>query len=112
MIIYHGSDTDVDNPVILTSNRFLDFGNGFYTTSNKEQAISWAKRVCYRNQKEIGYVSVFEFDLEKAKKELNFREFSLVADYEWLKFVLDCRKGIPPDQLYPHHIFYHRNCHR
>ncbi|MCT4543646.1 MAG: DUF3990 domain-containing protein [Vallitalea sp.] len=39
MNIYHGSDVIVDKPKILKSNRLLDFGIGFYTTTNKEQAI-------------------------------------------------------------------------
>lgn len=43
MNIYHGSDIVVEKPQILQSNRLLDFGIGFYTTSNKEQAIRWAE---------------------------------------------------------------------
>jgi len=38
MRIYHGSDVVVKIPKILTANRLLDFGEGFYTTSNYEQA--------------------------------------------------------------------------
>ncbi len=91
MIIFHGSDVAIEYPQILISNRYLDFGFGFYTTTNKEQAISWAKRVCYRKQKDIAYISVFEFDLEKAKLDLNVKEFPLIANLEWLNFVVDCR---------------------
>ncbi len=49
MIIYHGSDTLIKQPQILDSNRYLDFGIGFYTTRNKEQAERWARKVCLRN---------------------------------------------------------------
>lgn len=49
MICYHGSDTVVEAPKILEAKRPLDFGGGFYVTSNKEQAEAWAKRVAYRN---------------------------------------------------------------
>jgi hypothetical protein len=38
MRIYHGSDIAVPEPEILGSNRLLDFGEGFYTTSSFEQA--------------------------------------------------------------------------
>ena len=38
MIIYHGSTITVDKPEILPSQRMLDFGQGFYTTTNEEQA--------------------------------------------------------------------------
>jgi len=39
MIVYHGSDIVVKQPKILQSERMLDFGEGFYTTTNKEQAV-------------------------------------------------------------------------
>jgi hypothetical protein len=38
--IYHGSDVVVEKPEILPSNRLLDFGIGFYTTSNKDASGS------------------------------------------------------------------------
>lgn len=41
MIVYHGSIVPVLKPEIRVSELFLDFGYGFYTTSNKEQAIKW-----------------------------------------------------------------------
>ncbi|WP_443740303.1 DUF3990 domain-containing protein [Treponema sp.] len=44
MILYHGSDCIVNKPDILHSNKRLDFGQGFYLTSVKEQAERWAKR--------------------------------------------------------------------
>ena len=43
MILYHGSNIAVTEPQIIVSNRALDFGAGFYTTSSEEQAIRWAK---------------------------------------------------------------------
>jgi hypothetical protein len=50
MIIYHGSDILVKSPKIRRSERMLDFGMGFYTTSNREQAIKWAARVAERRK--------------------------------------------------------------
>ena len=35
MIIYHGSNLVVETPKLVVQNRFLDFGYGFYTTTNK-----------------------------------------------------------------------------
>ena len=43
MILYHGSNVAVENPIIVKSNRTLDFGNEFYTTTSREQAYKWAK---------------------------------------------------------------------
>ena len=45
MIVYHGSNVVVKEPKILKPNCELDFGNGFYTTTNLDQAIAFAKRV-------------------------------------------------------------------
>ena len=42
MILYHGSNVEVKNPQIIDSNRALDFGKGFYLTSDVEQAKRWA----------------------------------------------------------------------
>ena len=44
MILFHGSNVTVDAPRLITQNRFLDFGYGFYTTTNKDQAINFAKK--------------------------------------------------------------------
>lgn len=71
---------------------YLDFGVGFYTTTSYEQAERWAKIKMRRNNMNIGYVSAYEFDLEKAEQELRIRRFD-VADEEWLTFVVDNRKG-------------------
>lgn len=38
MILYHGSNTIVEKPKLVEQNRFLDFGYGFYTTTNESQA--------------------------------------------------------------------------
>ncbi|WP_418979597.1 DUF3990 domain-containing protein [Adlercreutzia equolifaciens] len=43
MILYHGSNVEVRLPRILTTNRSLDFGAGFYTTSSPNQAERWAQ---------------------------------------------------------------------
>ena len=42
MILYHGSNVTVDKPRLIKQNRFLDFGFGFYTTTNREQAVNFA----------------------------------------------------------------------
>ena len=92
MICYHGSDTVVDAPKILEAKRPLDFGGGFYVTSNKEQAAAWAKRVAYRNNSKKHYVNVYEFDIEKAEQEVTVIKFEK-ADENWLDFICANRSG-------------------
>ena len=45
-----------------------------------------------REGKGIGYVSVYEFDNTAAKKTLQIREFTQ-ADAQWLRFVVNNRRG-------------------
>ena len=43
MFLYHGSNLTVSEPRLVEQNRFLDFGYGFYTTTNKAKALSYLK---------------------------------------------------------------------
>ena len=43
MKLYHGSIVAVHEPKILTPARTLDFGKGFYTTTDFEQAKKWVQ---------------------------------------------------------------------
>ena len=92
MKIYHGSLFAVEKPEIRVSDRYLDFGYGFYTTMSEEQAIKWAEKQKSRKGINIGYVSMYEFDIEKAKSELKIIYFDK-ADKAWLDFVSINRKG-------------------
>ena len=92
MIIYHGSNMTVNEPKILTPNRYLDFGAGFYTTTNYDQALSFAGKVTMRKKCGCSTVNVYELDetIFDNASVLNF-EF---ADEGWLDFVSDNRSGI------------------
>lgn len=92
MNIYHGSDVIVDKPKILKSNRLLDFGIGFYTTSNKKQAMRWADKVSLRNNSKYKYLSIYQFDLKEAKKKLRVIKF-VNPDERWLDFITANRRG-------------------
>lgn len=103
MILYHGSTDLVDKPEIRKSDVYLDFGVGFYTTTSYEQAERWAKIKMRRKNVDLGYVAVYEFDIEKAEKELVIKRFNN-ADEEWLSFVVSNRKGIIIDDKADMHI--------
>jgi len=98
MILYHGSNVPVESPKIITPNRFLDFGPGFYTTTNIEQAKNFAQKVTARKKEGVSTVSVYEFD-ETAKSELNVLGFDS-ADEKWLDFVSDNRNGVITENKY------------
>ena len=92
MIIYHGSTVIVKQPAILQRERMADFGVGFYTTSNKEQALIWAQLVAVHRETSDQFLSVYEVDMEKAEKELTFIRFN-EPDETWLDFVCTNRRG-------------------
>lgn len=48
MLVYHGSNVEVEKPRLIRQNRFLDFVYRFYTTTNKNQAINFAEKVVRR----------------------------------------------------------------
>ena len=41
MKLYHGSNVEVREPKILEPSHSLDFGPGFYTTLNRDQAVDF-----------------------------------------------------------------------
>jgi hypothetical protein len=94
MKLYHGSTVIVNSPMIIDSQRFLDFGKGFYCTTEKKQAESWSKIKQKREGKNtFALVSVFDFD-EKllTTNQLIIKEFN-DANKDWLEFVVLNRNG-------------------
>ena len=86
MIVYHGSCFIVNEPRIINENRALDFGFGFYTTSNLDQAKKWANIVAYRNNIESRYINKYFFDITNALKDLKILCFK-EADEKCFDFV-------------------------
>ena len=89
MILYHGSNAEVSNPIIIKSEKGKDFGCAFYLTPIKEQAERMAKRKqrMFKGSKAI--VSVFDWN-EKTVKSFNCKKFSN-PDLEWLDMIIECR---------------------
>ena len=98
MKLYHGSNVVVQNPKILEKKRALDFGAGFYLTSSKVQAISWAKSVARRRRRGNAIINEYNFD-EKIINDLKILKFDS-ADGEWLDFVVANRKELPIENKY------------
>ena len=90
MILFHGSNVMVKEPRILDSDRYLDFGFGFYMTTNKDQAINFAQKVAQRKG-EKPIVNIFSFD-ETKTTGLRIKEFD-GPNEEWLDFVSANRNG-------------------
>ena len=90
MLLYHGSNVAVEKPRLLEQMRGLDFGSGFYLTTNKKQAIRFSEIVLKRRKSGFATVSVYDFDIDVAESMLAIRRFEC-ADAEWLRFVAENR---------------------
>lgn len=94
MKLYHGSTVCVSFPKLLPSTRRLDFGSGFYTTTDLEQASRWALIKKIRLLAKHAKVSIFDpGDLSNLQeKGLQFKNFTSPNE-EWLDFVMVNRIG-------------------
>ena len=100
MQLYHGSNIIVEKPILLPQQRTLDFGAGFYTTTNYEQAEVFALKVGDRRESEKCFVSVYDVaDLSVLKTELSVLEFA-EPDEQWLDFVFANRAGTYKGEAY------------
>ena len=93
-ILYHGSYCEVCNPDIARCRKNKDFGQGFYLTTDMEQAKQFA-RITSKKAIENGiisetsqYVSVFEYTNNESIKSKIYP----TADADWLHCVVAHRK--------------------
>ena len=100
MEVYHGSSVIVNKPVLRRQQRTLDFGPGFYTTTNKEQAAIFAQKVGMRQESDRCFVSVYEIpSLDVLRHEMDLLEF-LSPDHKWLDYVFENRSGVYSGKLH------------
>lgn len=90
MILFHGSNVEI-NKIDLTKCRpYKDFGKGFYLTAIEEQAFKMANRVS-RIYGGTPCVTYYDFDDSVIKrKELSIRVFNKPTE-KWALFVLNNR---------------------
>lgn len=62
MTVYHGGFSEVSAPKIFDATHTMDFGRGFYTTTDFEQAKKWSLIKKDRFHYEKAIVSEFEMD--------------------------------------------------
>lgn len=96
IVLYHGSYCVVENPVLEKCAMYKDFGQGFYLTTSKEQAKSFAKistakaisRGLVSSSEKFGYVSFFKVSDIDLLKTFDFE----TADVNWLHCVVAHRR--------------------
>jgi hypothetical protein len=99
MKLYHGSNMSVAVPELLDSLRGLDFGRGFYTTSNYEQAVRFTESVVRRKKAGVRTVSIYEVNEDAVFARCSFLKFD-EADENWLDFVVQNRTSAYKGEAY------------
>lgn len=93
VIVYHGAIEIVQKPVCSIGRKNLDFGQGFYVTDIREQAIAWAELVSSkRNEKPI--LNRYLLNREAILQEAHCKIFT-AYDKQWLDFSVLSRQGNP-----------------
>lgn len=86
MILYHGSNTDIQVIDLAKSLRHKDFGRGFYLTPDKTTAERMAKKKARLFGGNATLISYF-FDEKALESDLNIKVFPERASEDWLLFV-------------------------
>ena len=96
MLLYHGSYCEVARPDLAKCAKFKDFGQGFYLTTEKRQATSFAKTSARKAKLDgrmaadanCAWVSVFRVVSLAGLSCFSFQD----ADAEWLHCVVAHRR--------------------
>lgn len=99
MILYHGSNVIEDQPKLIRQNRYLDFGFGFYTTTNREQAVNFAQKVTDRRKMGEATLNIYSVNEAVAFQECKVLQFDS-PDEAWLDFVAANRQGTYQGEKY------------
>lgn len=97
MMLYHGSNIDIQSIDLALCRPYKDFGRGFYTTEILEQAQKMAKRVA-RIYGGSPIVNMYEIaDNYKENSGLNILDFGRTPSERWAVFVMNNRSKVFAD---------------
>lgn len=86
MILFHGTNTDIETIELSRSLNHKDFGKGFYLTDSRETAI----RMATKKARIFGgkaTLIIYEFDEAALHSDLKVKVFPEKATVEWFLFV-------------------------
>ena len=91
IIVHHGGTETIENPICKFGRKNLDFGQGFYVTNLREQAVTWANNMA-RNRKMPAVLNRYRLDREAILQNARCKIFK-AYDKEWLEFIVGNRTG-------------------
>jgi hypothetical protein len=91
MILYHGSNMEIEKIELGKCRPCKDFGKGFYTSPIQEHAWKMAKRTVRLNKEGRPCVTAFSFDDSLiSSSTMKIKQFTN-PDKEWARFVINNR---------------------
>lgn len=91
IIVYHGGTDVVKNPICKFGRRNLDFGQGFYVTNIREQAVKWAENIS-KSRNKPSLLNRYKLNRDAVIREANCKIFE-AYDVQWLEFIIANRSG-------------------
>lgn len=86
MILYHGTNQDIETIDLTKGLRYKDFGKGFYLTPDKTTAIRMAQKKA-RLFGGVPTLLTYEMDESALQSDLKVKVFPEKASVEWFLFV-------------------------
>ena len=92
IIVYHGGTEIIEYPICKFGRRNLDFGQGFYITNIRKQAVDWASQMADR-RKLSPIINRYRLNRESIFAEAHCKIFE-AYDKDWLEFIVASRQGL------------------
>ena len=89
--VYHGSTVIVKQPLCRVGRMNLDFGQGFYVTELRQQAIDWARNIA-RREGGTPLLNSYLLNRDAILTEARSKVFT-AYDQDWLLFIVAARRG-------------------
>lgn len=102
MILYHGSNMEIDEILLSKSRHGKDFGREFYLSADYMQAVRMSENVVRREGNGTPFVTKFEFD-ETSLDGFSVKRFDGYTK-EWAEFVLANRRNRSNEQIHQYDI--------
>jgi hypothetical protein len=92
IIAYHGGTELVEHPVCKFGRPNLDFGQGFYITDIRKQALDWAAQMASRSGK-TPVLNRYLLNRDAIVGEARCKIFD-AYNRDWLEFIVASRRGL------------------
>ena len=103
MILFHGTNTDIETIELSRSLNHKDFGKGFYLTDSRETAIRMATKKARLFGGKATLI-IYEFDEAALHSDLKVKVFPERATVEWFLFVDANRDRETPQPIHDYDI--------